>query len=163
MTRMYRKPALSFYLAGIEADKTPRVNILEWVSIKQRRVTKSTLAAETLSVSEAIDRAKFLRSLVSSIFARDIPLFIFSDNKSLVTTSKTTTTVREKGLIMDVAAIREGISKKEYTLDHIVTGDQLADCFTKKMNYDSFLQSIKTHRLPASVSALIVSHINSTS
>ena len=148
------------FLVGCIADNAPTCNLLEWVSTKQKRVTKSTLAAETLAVSEGVDRSKFIQSLITTIFGFEVPLHVFSDNKSLVTTSTQTTTVRERGLIMDIAAIREGVSKSEFTLEHISTTDQLADCFTKKMTSDLFLSCVKLHKLPTSVSSLIVSHMN---
>ena len=90
------------------AGETLYGNLLDWSSTKQKRVSRSTLASETLALTELIDRCEFLKKLYEAIFGCiDITTHLFCDNKSLVTTARTTTTVREKGLILDIASIRE--------------------------------------------------------
>ena len=56
----------------------------------------------------------------------------FTDNKSLYEAAHSTIAVEEKRLQVDVATIRQNISRKEFTLKWIVTKIQLADALTKQ-------------------------------
>ena len=57
---------------------------------------------------------------------------IFTDNQSLYEAAHSTTAVEEKRLRVDIAAIRQSISRKEFTLKWIDAKHQLADALTKQ-------------------------------
>ena len=61
--------------------------LISWQSRRIRRVVKSSLAAETLSMSDGIDGAIFVNALLSEIYfgnTRSLPIEFITDNQSLV-------------------------------------------------------------------------------
>ena len=67
-------------------DTDGKICPLYWESRKIRRVVRSTLAAETLAASDAVDNAFYLSELLSElIFAgkKSIPIKVMVDNRSL--------------------------------------------------------------------------------
>ena len=105
---------------------------LSWASKKARRVARSTLAAETLSASEAADTAVFLKMILEEILDVDIPpVTVLVDNKSLYEAVRSTSLLAEKRLLVELAALREMQDKKEISVEWISTRQQLADSLTK--------------------------------
>ena len=110
---------------------------LAWESKKIRRVVKSTLAAETLAVSDAVDVAYYLGSMLSEIIfgVRDenvIPIVSYVDNYSLFENAYSTKNVNEKRLRIDLASLKQLIQEGHVNLRWIESGRQLADCLTKR-------------------------------
>ena len=109
---------------------------LNWQSKCIRRIVRSSLAAETLALSDALDDAIYLRKLFSEIMFNDnydIPIEIIIDNKSLYDALFSKKNVIEKCLRIDIAFIKENLEKKIITkIHHVPTGEQLANVLTKK-------------------------------
>ena len=110
---------------------------LAWEAKKIRRVVKSTLAAETLALVEALDMALYLGSILSEILHRSnsqrIPIECYVDNQSLWENTQSTKNVSEKRLRIDLASIKEMIKNEEITdIKLVTTSSQLSDCFTKR-------------------------------
>ena len=83
-----------------------------WQSKRIRRVVQSTLAGETLALADGIDNAIFL---------------------SLVDAIKSTKSVTEKRLRLEISGIKELIQNKRIQrIMWSTTKEQLADCLTKK-------------------------------
>ena len=104
-----------------------------WKSRKSRRVAKSTIEAEALSVGEAIERVVYLNSLWAEIVGeRKLKAFVKTDSKTLMTAIKSSTGVSSKRLKIDIAAIRETIELGEISEVQWVQGKhQVADVLTK--------------------------------
>jgi hypothetical protein len=70
---------------------------LVWHSRRVKRVVKSTLAAETLSLVEGCENAIMLSSLIAEVINGDskstVPITCLTDNKSLYETAQTTHTL----------------------------------------------------------------------
>ena len=112
------------------ADSKRNVCPLYWESRKIRRVVKSTLTAETLAASDAID-SEFL----SQILFRNkvnIPIELGVDNKSLYDNVFSVKNVAEKRLRIDITVIKELIAEEKLKLKWVETKCQLADGLTKK-------------------------------
>lgn len=111
---------------------------LAWKSNKIRRVVRSTLAAETLSLVESLDAAFYLGHLLSEILFNNqkqnkIPIVVFIDNKSLYENIHSTKTVSEKRLRIDIAGIKEMVQKKEIdSVKWVDTTSQISDSLTKR-------------------------------
>ena len=109
---------------------------INWQSKCIRRIVRSSLAAETLALSDALDDAIYLRKLFSEIMFNDnydIPIEIIIDNKSLYDALFSKKNVIEKCLRIDIAFIKENLEKKIITkIHHVVTREQLANVLTKK-------------------------------
>ena len=111
---------------------------LTWKSKKIQRVVKSTLAAETLSLVEALDTAIYLgHILTETLFKKKgmnaIPIDCFIDNKSLFDNIYSTKLVQEKRLRIDIASVKQMLDKREIdNIQWVDSAHQLSDCFTKK-------------------------------
>lgn len=110
---------------------------ISWQSKRIKRVVRSTLAGETLAMSEGIDNAIFLSTLFSELNSGSthspIPITCVTDNHSLVDALKSTKSVAEKRLRLEISSIKELIQAKK--VDQVFwsnTKEQLADCLTKK-------------------------------
>ena len=111
-----------------------RVAPISWQSKKLNRVTNSPLGSETLALGEAADAGFLIASMIQEIF--NLPKFpvikCFTDNKSLFSTLKTTKINPDKRLRVDIARIREMVTKKEIVVSWVNGENQLADCLTKR-------------------------------
>lgn len=116
-------------------DDNGCANVIKWCSKKISRVVKSSLAAETLALLETADNAFFLKRLLESMLCIPdcIEVCCFTDNKSIVDhVSKSTTTVKDFRLRVDMACLRDMLNRKEISyLKWVDTHHQLADCLTK--------------------------------
>ena len=122
------------FLTGEEQKCCP----LSWTSNKIRRKVSSTLAAEALSMHDALDEAVYLGSLISEIYCNSytenkLPIIVYTDNKSLHQNIHSTKQVHEKRLRINIAEIQRMLASGEVqTIDWVPSKLQLADCLTKR-------------------------------
>ena len=121
------------FLVGENGRSCP----LAWEAKKIRRVVKSTLAAETLAASDAVDMSYYLGTVLSEILFRVndknvIPICSYVDNHSVVENVHSTKRVNEKRLRIDLAALKELVQEGHVNLKWVKSDLQLADCLTKK-------------------------------
>ena len=98
-----------------------------------KRACRSTIAAETMALLEASETCFWLSHIINEML--DIPLGIteiYCDSKSLTEAAHSTTAVEGKQLRVDLAAIRQSVSRNEFKLKWIKTKHQLADSLTKQ-------------------------------
>ena len=110
-------------------------NLVSWQSRRIKRVARSTIAAETLSSVEAFEASTLIASQIQEIFnfKAKIPITVVTDNESLANAVRTTTSVEEKRLRIDISALREALNRGELAgVKWVPTEDQLADCMTKQ-------------------------------
>ena len=114
-------------------DKNGNSNPLIWASRRIKRVVKSTLAAETLSLVEAAENAFLLAKFIEEVLPHTYRLKItcFTDSKGLYDAVNTTNTINDKRLRIEMAIVREMVENSEIALQWIKKGYQLADVFTK--------------------------------
>lgn len=110
---------------------------LSWQSKKVKRIVRSTLAGETLAMSDGIDNSIFLSTLFSELTTGDaehaLPIICVTDNHSLVDAIKSTKPVSEKRLRLEISGIKELIqTQRVERIQWCNTKEQLADCLTKK-------------------------------
>ena len=84
-----------------------------------KRVVRSTLAAETLALVEAVDIAFYLGCVLSEILYNgskklEIPIQCYVDNKSLWENTHSTKNVTEKRLQIDLGSVKEMLAKERY-------------------------------------------------
>ena len=105
---------------------------ITWASKKAKRVARSTLTAETLSAVEAVDNALCSKTILEETLRKKIPpITLFVDNKSLYDTAKTTNSLMDKRLLIDMSALREMMDRGELVMKWIRAENQLADALTK--------------------------------
>ena len=105
-----------------------------WESRKIRRVVKSTLAAETLALSDAAETAIYIKHIINEM-VNDVtlPIVCYTDNKSLVDVLDSKKNVDDKRLRIDLALLKEMLQSKEVaSIQWVSTSGQLANCLTKR-------------------------------
>lgn len=103
-----------------------------WKSNTIKRVVRSTLAAETCAAVEGLDAAFFISQIVREMIGTPSPILAFTDNRPLYKNVHSTTMAQEYRLRIDLAAIKEMLSKRELqSLSWVDKSEQLADCLTK--------------------------------
>ncbi|KAI0998841.1 hypothetical protein K3495_g9356 [Podosphaera aphanis] len=88
-------------------------NIIHWSSTKCKRVTRSVLASELYAMVAGFDAACVVKHTVDSIMKRKIPLVVCIDSYSLYECLVKFGTIKEKRLIIDIAAIRQAYERRE--------------------------------------------------
>ena len=113
-------------------SKTGKCCTLSWQSRKIKRVCKSTLAAESWAMIEAIETCELIVVQLCEMFQRDTyKVICVTDCKSLFDAIKTSNNVEDKGLRIPIACLRQRVNNNEMTVKWIRTKNQLADPFTK--------------------------------
>lgn len=107
---------------------------LSWKANKIKRVVRSTISAEALSLQVGLEEAVYLRNMIVEILNIEaIPITAYVDNKSVVEAVHSTKMVDDKRLCIDIAAIKQSLENGE--VGHIGWCPgvaQLANCMTKK-------------------------------
>ena len=120
------------FLVGENNQSCP----LYWESKKIRRVVKSTLAAETLAATDAVDMAYYLGYILSQVLYNEdknvIPIQLVVDNYYLYENVYSTKNVTEKRLRIDLAILKQMIHEGELNILWTESKCQLADVLTKK-------------------------------
>ena len=81
---------------------------MSWHAGKIKRVVRSTLSAEALSLEEGIENGLLMRSHLEELLQikeETIPLIVYVDNKSVVESVHSTKLVDDKRLRLDLGAI----------------------------------------------------------
>ena len=109
---------------------------LSWSAGKIKRVVRSTLSAEMLSLQEGIDNALYLREMIREMIGLDeksLPIVAYVDNKSVIQALNSTKMVDDRRLRIDVASIKESMENNEISDIRWIRGEnQIANCMTKR-------------------------------
>ena len=109
---------------------------INWAATKIKRVVRSSLAAEMLSLQDGLEDAIYIRKIVSTLLNQRevaIPITAYVDNKSVVQSLMSTKLVEDKRLRVDIAAIKQSLCRNEIKDISWISGeDQLANCMTKR-------------------------------
>ena len=97
----------------VAANANNDANILHWVSVKCKRITRSVLASELLGIVHGFDIAYLVKTTLDLILNKDIPLIIYTDSKSLYNCLVKLGIMQEKRLIIDVISMREAYKRRE--------------------------------------------------
>ena len=120
------------FLVGENGRSAP----IYWESKTMRRVVQSTLAAETLSATKAVDMAYYLGSILSQVLMNSsenkIRIKLIVDNKSLFDKVHSTKNVTERRLRIDLAILKELVSERCLTVCWTESSNQIADALTKR-------------------------------
>ena len=109
---------------------------LSCVANKIKRVVRSTLSAEMLSLQEGLEDATYLRKMITEFFNKQpesLPIKIFVDNKSVTQAICSTKLVDDKRLRLNIASVKESMENNELSgIKWIPSEDQLDNCMTKR-------------------------------
>ena len=123
-------------------SRSGKCSPLSWQSKKIRRVCKSTLAAESWAMVEAVECADFVsKQLSETELKKEFKLVCLTDCKSLYDAIHTTNNLVDKGLRIPVACLRQRIEYQEISVHWVGTKLQLADPLTKAGASSSLLRN----------------------
>ena len=111
-----------------------KFSLLFWQSKRIRRIVKSTLAGETLAMTDSIDNAVFVATLFAELYTgkadpRKLYITCVTDNHSLYDAINSNKSVAEKRLRLEISSIKEMIENKQLKKVLWSTSKkQLADC-----------------------------------
>lgn len=113
---------------------------ISWQSKLQATVAASTTEAEYMALSHATKELLHLRRLLISLgLPHQGPVKLLGDNtSSLFLARKDHDTARSKHIDIAHHAIRDEIARGTVDVQHVPTGDQLADVFTKPLDRIKF-------------------------
>ena len=115
-----------------------KCSVIDWSSSKIKRVIDNTLASETISMKLAVESAIYIGHLINEFYNdsfqnNPIPVFSFTDNRSLEEAARSTKQVSGKRLRIDLAELKRILESKELQdMRWCESKDQLADGLTKK-------------------------------
>ena len=120
-------------LLGDEYDR--HRSPIMWQSRRVRRVVKSAMASETLTMVECSEACFWINQLAAEILGYKnelLPIICYTDSKQLYDATYSLRSIEDKRLRIDIAVIREMLGKKEINkIIRIPSEEQLADCLTK--------------------------------
>ena len=108
---------------------------LSWHGGKIKRVVRSTLAAEALSLCEAVEDAIYLKHILSEVMLTQsaVKIVAFVDNRDVVDAVYSTKQVDDRRLRIDISSLKEFIVNEELSAVRWCPGSlQLANGMTKK-------------------------------
>ena len=136
---------------GFLVDEHENCSTLTWQAGKIKRVVRSTLGAEALSLVEGIEDAIYLKHILCELFVKrsDVVIDAFVDNRDVVDAIYSTKSVDDKRLRIDVAALKEYVSTGDVNSVRWCPGSvQLADGMTKKgAKVSNLMNILRTGRL----------------
>ena len=90
-------------LVAIDIDNN--TNILYWVSIKCKRITRSILAFKLLGIVHEFNIVYLVKTILDLILNKDILLVIYINSKSFYNCLVKLSIIQEKRLIIDIIYI----------------------------------------------------------
>ena len=132
------------YVIFLTDETNDLVVPIAWQSKRIKRVVKSTLAAETLSLVEGAEASFWMKSVLNELTGNtDFDIECCSDSQFLCNAVRTSTAIADKRL--RVAILREMLLNGELRkVVWVPTTEQLADCMTKK---GKLLQVFRNNKL----------------
>ena len=106
--------------------------MLAWNSSHLKRVTRSTLTAETLAMCDGCKLALYTAALLNaSKLTENLQVIIVTDSRSLFEALGSSKQVSNKRLRLDLGPLREMIERGEITINWVQGSRQLSDALTK--------------------------------
>ena len=138
------------YLVGLTSESSDSKAFVpvSWRCRSLKRVIKSTLAGDTLALTDLADELFVLGTVMSVLMNRAVDCLARTDCRSLWDHLHFDKQVSEKRLLVEMAVIREMIEEKRMRVERVETAYQLADCLTKHMSAHMLLKVFDTGPLP---------------
>jgi hypothetical protein len=108
-------------------DHTSTACILDYRSLKARRVVLSSTTGETISLVETFDAAVALKHDLERMLHRSVPLLLLTDAEAVFSTITKDKSPKEKPLLIDIRAMREAYRTKVHpNIGLIASADNVA-------------------------------------
>jgi hypothetical protein len=127
----------------VMADNNNQANIIYWLLIKCKRVTRSILASELYTITHGFDIGTAIKSTVDRILGIKLPLVLCTDSKSLYDCLVKLRTTQEKCLMIDVLCLCQSYECCEIAEVKWIKGNtNPADAFTKSKGVSTALRQL---------------------
>ena len=140
------------HLGFLTSEKEQEAATLGWTSNKVKRVVGSNLAAEALSLQEAVSHAIYLRGILAEVLEKEekeIPMVSYVSSNNLYQAVHSNKFVEDKKMRLDIAQVRECIEEERLEVSWIQAEEMLARCLTRKGADGSKLMTVlKKGKLP---------------
>jgi hypothetical protein len=114
-------------------------NLISWFSKKQNCVSLSTAEAEYIAAGSSCSQLVWMKQMLSEYNIHQETMKLYCDNMSAINISKNPIQhSRTKHIDIRHHFIRELVEEKIVMLEHVITGEQLADIFTKALDHNQF-------------------------
>ena len=88
-----------------------------WKSKVAKRITRSTLDAETLVMEEGLQNGIWIERICEEIYGKKLKVIAYTDSKNLEETVKSLKGIENKKTRIEIAYLKEMIGSGEVTLD----------------------------------------------
>ncbi|KAL7114972.1 hypothetical protein ACP275_04G154600 [Erythranthe tilingii] len=114
-------------------------NLVSWYSKKQNSISLSSVASEYIAAGSCCTQFLWMQHMLNDYGFREKELHVFCDNESAINISKNPVQhSRTKHIDIRLHFIRNLVEQKRVTIDYVSTDNQLADIFTKPLNFLRF-------------------------
>lgn len=138
-------------------DATQRCSILHYSSFKSTRVTRSSMAGETLAFAAGFDNAFLLLHDLQRMLGRKIPLLMFTDSRQLFDVLTRSNYTTERRLMVDIAAAREAYNDSTISNIGLIRSQyNIADALTKDGGNDALLTFLRESKISHPVEQYIL-------
>ncbi|KAG7584165.1 GAG-pre-integrase domain [Arabidopsis suecica] len=115
-------------------------NLIAWLSKKQNSVSISTAESEYIAMGSCCTQLLWMKQMLSDYRLDSGVLQVYCDNQSAIDISKNPVQhSRTKHIDVRHHFIRELVEEKKVKIDHVGTEIQLADIFTKALDFNRFV------------------------
>ena len=117
-------------------------NLVSWNAQKQHTVALSTAEAELMAMTEVMKEVAYIEQVLGEMkYVIQLPTAVFSDNQAAVQiTHNDVNHDRTKHIAIRHLAVRDSINNKQIDVKWLRTDQQIADIFTKSLNFPQFNQ-----------------------
>ena len=129
-------------IAGILDRMSGIFHPFHWGSRKCKRIARSTLAAETLRLSSALDEIIFFRDIFALFIGKKVEIVAIIDSKQLLDALNSSKMVQEFRLRAEIASLKAFAETEAVTYRWFPTNLQLADCLTKRSAIPNLLLKV---------------------
>ena len=130
------------------ADGNNNANIVHFSSLKCKRVTRSILASELISLAHAFDHGAVIKATIEKILQIKIPLILATDSRSLYECLVKLGSTREKRLMVDLMCMRQSYERRMITEIKWIEGSaNPADAMTKSKPCQALRNLIETNKI----------------
>jgi hypothetical protein len=130
------------------ADDNNNCNIIHWLSVKCKRVTRSVIASELYAMSHGFDTTCALKDTLDKITQHQTLIVICIDSFLLYECLVKLGTTYEKRLMIDIMAIRQSYERREIAEIIWITGDlNPADSMIKHASNAALARIIETNKV----------------
>ena len=115
--------------------------LVSWSSKKQTTVANSSCEAEYVALSNSVSESLWIKGILydMNIMASNEPITIYEDNAGCIGMTRNLESKRSKHIDVKHNFIRDHLIKGNLKIQQIPTSKQIADIFTKALDWNSFV------------------------